>query len=140
MRSDSGPAPAGPLRALLTADLLHATEYMRTESGFRLKTLASLDGATLELHHLPAEVEYRMERVGSRKWLLRLQSPLIQGTDQRELVCQGVASVQLEVPLPPGRPEPLDSAQGWQPVWAEAIATVLWDANSAATECAVLRN
>jgi prepilin-type N-terminal cleavage/methylation domain-containing protein len=86
---------AEPLARLLTGDLLQATQFEKTKEGYRLRTADCIDGRTLERKHLPCRVEYRVQRIGPRRWLVRDQQPQTLGQDSRELVCCDVKSFAL---------------------------------------------
>jgi prepilin-type N-terminal cleavage/methylation domain-containing protein len=133
-------ALADPVRALMTTDLMNATAYIPTSTGFRLKTTASLDETSLELRQLPTIVEYRVETVGSRNWLTRIQSALLLRPDFRTLVCSGVDSVQLAPgPSPEGADSP-EAAEKWRELPQEVALTVVWDEGAGTMEFALQKN
>ncbi len=98
-RRYEGPSLAGPLRAMLGEDILHAKRYRVSEAGaVQLETFCSLDGETMAREHSPATVTYEVRQIGRRLWLLRGQQRLgAAGENARtnELLCPGVESIAL---------------------------------------------
>jgi hypothetical protein len=95
-----------PIAAVMSADLWHATHYRITSAGFVTRNLSSLDPVTLDQHFLPAVVEYAIQKVGARQWLVRTQHPRV--ADQGsliELVCPDVQSIAVESNGPPTEAE-----------------------------------
>jgi hypothetical protein len=80
---------------VLTADLLHATAVSETPGGYEVRTMNCLDGRTMERRHWPATVEYQVQQLGPRRWLVRIQRPLTLGQELRELVGGGIAKLEL---------------------------------------------
>jgi Tfp pilus assembly protein PilW len=101
-RSWQDSAGRDPIAAVMSADLWHATHYRVTPASFVTRNLSSLDPVTLDQHFLPAQVEYAIQRVAARQWLVRTQHPRV--ADQAsliDLVCPDVQAVTLESSGPP---------------------------------------
>lgn len=118
--------PHEPLRALLAADLLHATEYRALERGFALRGRASLRPGSLELQHIEAEIRYELREVGGSRWLVRTQRT---GAEEpsAELVCGGVAAARLAA-------EGKDAPEGhdWEEIPDDVAAVIEWQADGRA--------
>lgn len=110
---------SAPLHDLLTSDLLHATGFSKTRSGYVLRTCVAMDRLTLEPRHLPAEVEYQVRTVGSRRWLVRIQGSAINGQDLAEAVCGDVKAFTLE--------SEGGDAERDQDGWTAAVATIQFE-------------
>lgn len=81
---------------LLAADLYHTQSFKSTSTGFLLESSAGLDPATLRQHHLPTNIEYDVQEISGRQWLVRTQRPRTSvGRDFSELVCPGVNGIHL---------------------------------------------
>lgn len=89
-------SPAAGLDVILTADLLHASEYNADAKGklLAIRTRTSLAGSDMELEHIGSAVRYEVRRIDDRPWLIRTQQT---GIDQSlaELVCSDVESIRL---------------------------------------------
>ena len=95
-----------PIAAVMSADLWHATHYRITAAGFATRDLSSLDPVTLDQHFLPAFVEYAIQKIGTRQWLVRTQHPRV--ADQAsliELVCPDVRAITVESSGSPAEPD-----------------------------------
>jgi prepilin-type N-terminal cleavage/methylation domain-containing protein len=104
-KTDSAQAPVplndgvvDALVRLLREDLKHASSISCDEGGITLVGHGAVDAAGRAPTHRPARIEYRIETIDDRHWLIRRQFALDLLTTQniqRDLVCVGVTSVDL---------------------------------------------
>ncbi len=91
---------------LLRSDLVHA-RYIRTaRNTLSLAGHGGLNPVDHSATHLPALIVYRVQRVGSRLWLVREQASLVRGRPRapwRELVWPGVSMLEFQS-LAPAEP------------------------------------
>jgi len=111
------------LDVILTADLLHASEYSVDAKGqwLEIRTQASLAASDMELEHLKSEVRYEVRRIDGRCWLVRRQQT---GIDQplAELVCPDIESISIQDTSAKGAQGP--SGPLWKEVSHQSVVTI----------------
>lgn len=128
---------ASPLRDILANDLVHATQFTSTPDGCQLRTYAAIDPATMERNHRPVGIEYLVQIIAQRRWLVRVQHDENGGPDVRQLVCCDVAhfAVQPADSVTTGT-EPADDA-----LPAAFVATVEFTSSGSETfRCTIRRD
>lgn len=111
------------LDVILTADLLHASEYSADAKGqwLALRTQTSLAARDMELEHLKSEVRYEVRRIDGRCWLVRGQQT---GIDQplAELVCPDIESISIQDTSAKGVQGPIGPL--WKDISYQAVVTI----------------
>jgi prepilin-type N-terminal cleavage/methylation domain-containing protein len=107
---------------LLREDLSHSRDARLKENLFELSGYLGLDARNRQRTHHPARVEYRLEKLGGRQWLVRVQTALDEATNEnvrRDLVCCGVTRFAI-TRVSNTHSEPMDGAlsvpRNWQDV------------------------
>ncbi len=84
---------------LLRRDLVHARYIKAARNTLSLAGHGGVSPADYSATHLPALIVYRVQRVGSRPWLVREQGSLVPGRPRApwmELVWPGVATLEFQ--------------------------------------------
>ncbi len=104
------PSVLGELGELLRRDLAHADSVDASGPGRIVMTgQAGLDRYDRSREHRPVRVTYRIQQIGSHRWLIRQQESLDLQTNQnrqRDLICRGIDRLEL-----------LSGSGGGQLVW-----------------------
>ncbi len=101
--------PLEACAAVIRDDLVHASKvYESATDELTLFGYGALDAAGRRRTHRPVLVQYRFERIGDRRWLVRRQASLDVLSNQnvqRDLVCAAVAKFEVtprDGPAAPG--------------------------------------
>lgn len=89
--------PPSSLRDVLATDVGHAREYRVADTGFSIRTWATLDVGTMELQHRPTTVTYYIVELAGRRWLLRRQQADDHVDPRVDLAAPDVVSIHLSV-------------------------------------------
>lgn len=111
------------LDVILTADLLHASEYSVDAKGqwLAIRTQASLAARDMELEHIKSEVRYEVRRIDGWCWLVRGQQT---GIDQplAELVCPDIEAISMQDTSAKGARGPTGAL--WKEVSHQSVVTI----------------